>query len=256
MSTPILSVDIGNTNTHTGLIDRDALACRGSDVFPTTDLSGRLCPSLASLVPKGAQTQTLPVIICSVVKVDPAAIADALVASDFRAPVWFEYSGTFPISVAYNDPRTLGVDRLADCLYSCAAYPEQSRIIIDAGTTITVDYLANGREFSGGAILPGIATQFKSLHEHTSALPPVNLDESATEFPGRSTKSAMTTGVIYGSAGALSFLVARYKEQFGSDAMVLATGGAWKQVGGLVTFKFEYVKDLTLIGTGLFGTAV
>jgi type III pantothenate kinase len=251
MSTPILSVDIGNTNTHTGLIDRDALACLGSDVFPTTDLARRLGPSLASLVTKVPLKQTPPVVICSVVKVDRAAIADALVASDFRAPAWFEYSRTFPISVAYNDPRTLGVDRLADCLYCRAAYPGQSRIIIDAGTTTTVDYLANGREFSGGAILPGIATQFKSLHEHTSALPQVNLDESATEFPGRSTKSAMTAGVMYGTAGALSFLVDRYRQQFGG-VQVLATGGAWKQVEGLVTFEFEYVKEMTLIGTGLF----
>jgi pantothenate kinase type III len=62
----------------------------------------------------------------------------------------------------------------------------------------------------------------------------------------------MTTGVTFGTAGALSFLVERYKQQFGSDAIVVATGGAWKQVEKLVTFEFEYVKEMTVIGTGLY----
>jgi type III pantothenate kinase len=155
------------------------------------------------------------------------------------------------VSVAYTNPCTLGVDRLANCLYSQAAHPGQNRIIIDAGTATKVDFFASGNEFAGGAILPGIATQLKSLHDYTSALPLLEPSTSAIEFPGTTTESAMTTGVLYGTAGALSFLVDRYRQKYGT-VPVLATGGAWKQVESLVTFEFEYVKDMTLVGTGLF----
>jgi type III pantothenate kinase len=253
MNTYVLSVDVGNTNTHAGLVDLDSLSCIASSTLPTDHLAVHLPPVLALLAGKAAASRTPPVVICTVVNVDRAAVSASLAAAGFAQPSWFEYSDRFPVSVAYDNAGSLGTDRLADCLYGFTAHPGKSQIIIDAGTAITVDFLKHGTSFAGGTILPGIATQLKSLHEHTSALPVVELDETATEFPGTSTRAAMATGVIYGSAGALSFLVARYKEQFGSDAMVLATGGAWKQVEGLVTFEFEYVKDLTLIGTGLFG---
>jgi type III pantothenate kinase len=251
MPARVLSVDIGNTNVHIGLVDCDNVACRGSDVFPTSLLKRRLCASLASLVPRGIAAEALPIVICSVVNIDRAEVSGALTTFGMALPRWFEYSPVFPMSVAYDDPYTLGVDRLADCLYSQAACPGQSRIIIDAGTATKVDYFANGNEFTGGVILSGIATQLKSLHDHTSALPLVKPSESAIEFPGTSTESAMTAGATYGTAGALSFLVDRYRQKYG-DVPVLATGGAWKQVESLVTFEFEYVKDMTLLGTGLF----
>ncbi len=248
----VLAIDVGNTNAHAGLVDCDRLACLRADVFPAKDISRRLPLSLQSLVGAEERAQTLPVVICTVVKLDKDSISRSLTSTGFLSPLWFEYSKRLPISVTYENSDALGPDRLADCLYGFTAFPGKNQIIIDLGTAITVDFLKYGREFSGGAILPGLVTQLKSLHDNTSALPPVELDGSATEFPGLSTRSSMTAGVTYGTAGALSFLVARYKEQFGNDSMVLATGGAWKQVEELVTFEFVYAKEMTVIGTGLY----
>ncbi|HMD69075.1 MAG TPA: type III pantothenate kinase [Chitinivibrionales bacterium] len=248
----VLAIDIGNTNTHAGVIDCDALSCLRSDVFPTKDAVRRLGGSLKKLVSPAGFAKAPPAVVCSVVKIDRGSVAAAIAEAGCGPPVWFEYTPRFPIKVSYDNAALLGPDRLADCLYCCAAHPGKSQIIIDAGTAITVDFLRNGSEFSGGTIMPGISTQLSSLHEHAAALPSVELDESATEFPGRSTKSAMTTGVVYGTAGALSFVVARYREQFGKDAMVMATGGAWRHVEKLVTFEYEFVKEMTMIGTGLF----
>jgi type III pantothenate kinase len=250
-NTLILAIDIGNTNTRAGLIDCDALSCLSSDSIPTQDTVHRLSQSLKKVAISN-DPKAIPVMICSVAEIDRNVIADSLAGAGFGPPVWFEHSPRFPIRVSYDNAASLGPDRLADCLYCRAAHPGKSQIIIDAGTAITVDFLKNGSEFSGGTILPGISTQLSSLHEHAAALPSVELDESATEFPGRSTKSAMTTGVVYGTAGAMSFLVVRYKEQFGKDALVLATGGAWRHVEKLVTFEYEYVKEMTLVGTALF----
>jgi type III pantothenate kinase len=248
----VLAIDIGNTNTHTGLVNCESRTCLCSDVLPTKDITQSLAKSLAQLLETSRQPKILPVVICSVVKIKKDEISKLLGSAGFQPPVWLEYGKGFPITVTYENAATLGADRLADCLYGFAAHPGKNQIIIDAGTAITVDFLKNGREFTGGTILPGLTTQLKSLHNNTSALPSVELDETATEFPGKSTQSSMTTGVTFGTAGALSFLVERYKQQFGSDAAVLVTGGAWKQIEKLVTFEFEYVKEMTVIGTGLY----
>ena len=251
-NTLVLAIDIGNTNTHAGVIDCGKLSCLRSDVFPTKDAVRRLGGSLKDLASAVGGAMSLPVVVCSVVTIGRSAVAGAIAEAGCNPPVWFEHTPRFPIKVSYDNAASLGPDRLADCLYCSTAHPGRSQVIIDAGTAVTVDFLKNGNKFSGGTIMPGISTQLSSLHEHAAALPAVELDESATEFPGRSTKSAMTTGVVYGTAGALSFVVARYKEQFGKDAMVMATGGAWRHVEKLVGFEFEYVKEMTMIGTALF----
>jgi type III pantothenate kinase len=248
----VLAIDIGNTNTHTGLVNCDSRTCLYSNAFASKDISGQLTKSLEQLLKTSGESKSLPVMICSVVKIKKDDILKALTSAGFQPPVWLEYSKGFPVAVTYENAATLGADRLADCLYGFAAYPGKNQIIIDAGTAITVDFLKFGKEFTGGTILPGLMTQLKSLHDNTSALPSVELDETATEFPGKSTQSSMTTGVTFGTAGALSFLVERYRQQFGSDAIVLASGGAWKQVEKLVTFEFEYVKEMTVVGTGLY----
>jgi type III pantothenate kinase len=248
----VIAIDIGNTNTHAGLINCDSHTCMCSDVLATKNIYALLVSSLESLHKKKKQPKSLPVVICCVVKIKKDEISKLLASAGFQPPVWLEYGKGFPVSVTYGTAATLGADRLADCLYGFAAHPGKNQIMIDAGTAITVDFLKNGDEFIGGTILPGLTTQLKSLHDNTSALPAIDLDETATEFPGKSTQSSMTAGVTYGTAGALSFLVERYKQQFGSDAIVLATGGAWKQVEKLVTFEFEYIKEMTVIGAGLY----
>jgi|WetSurMetagenome_2_1015567.scaffolds.fasta_scaffold02058_5 type III pantothenate kinase len=249
-ATLVLALDIGNTNTRAGLIDCDGLSCLGRESLPTKDTPDGLGHMLENAA--GPAGRKPPVVICSVAKIDRAAIDASVRAAGFAPPLWLEHTPRFPVKISYDNAASLGHDRLADCLYAYAAHPGKSRILIDAGTAITVDFLENGLVFAGGTILPGVTTQLKSLHEYTAALPPVELDESATEFPGTSTTSAMIAGVTFGTAGALSFLVARYKERFGKDALVLATGGAWRLVEKLVEFEYEYVTDMTLIGTGLY----
>jgi type III pantothenate kinase len=250
----VLSIDIGNTNTHTGLIDRSSLSCRASDTFPTAELQKRLIPSLLSVAQteKKSDPKNLPVVLCSVVGEAQDAVSSLMPGWLFGPAQWLEWSRHLPLSVAYQNTVLLGPDRLANCLYGNAAYPGKSQIIIDAGTAITVDFLKNGSAFVGGAILPGITTQLKSLHNHTNALPLLSADTADLEFPGTSTEACMISGVRFGTAGGLSLLVSRYRELFGKDSIVLATGGSWKQVEKLVTFEFRHVPELTLIGTALY----
>ena len=50
-------------------------------------------------------------------------------------------------------------------------HPNQNRLIIDAGTCITYDFVNSEDQYLGGATSPGIKIRYKSLNNYTSKLP-------------------------------------------------------------------------------------
>ncbi len=131
-----------------------------------------------------------------------------------------------PIGMDYTTPQTLGVDRLAAAVAAATAHPAYRTLIIDVGSAVTFDHVANGR-FGGGNISPGLDMRFSALHDHTSRLPRLSLhrDDSLPPLVGKDTAGAITAGV-FGSwvadiAGALARAIeARY------DAVIITGGDA------------------------------
>ena len=72
-----------------------------------------------------------------------------------------------PIDLAVDDEQAIGVDRVCA---AAAAYDElgSACTIIDFGTAVTVDLVDEEGTLLGGAILPGLRAQFRSLHEYTA----------------------------------------------------------------------------------------
>ena len=56
-------------------------------------------------------------------------------------------------------------------------FPNQNRLVIDAGTCITYDYINAKDEYLGGAISPGLSIRYKSLNNYTSKLPLLSLND-------------------------------------------------------------------------------
>ena len=163
------------------------------------------------------------------------------------------YHAALPVSFRYTNPSGLGADRIADLLYGNSAYPGLNLIIIDAGTAITINVMKK-QEFMGGAILPGVETQLKSLYTSTDALPMVNIRDSAPiPVLGNGTTTCINAGVVHGIAGSLNHLVHCYKRIIsGENITILATGGSWPILSNLVAFDSITIPDLTLVGAGLF----
>jgi type III pantothenate kinase len=168
---------------------------------------------------------TTEVIAGTVVSSLRAAVEEALGRFAGARLTWFRYHPGLPVSIEYEDPQALGVDRIADCLYAHAVYPGKDCIIIDAGTTITVDFLQGGAVFLG---------------------------ELAGEVPGTSTRECISAGIRFSVAGGINRAVRAYKEKFGGRCMVLATGGTWEFTKDFIDSDCTYNPDITLIGTALF----
>jgi type III pantothenate kinase len=102
-------------------------------------------------------------------------------------------------------------------------FPKQNRLVIDAGTCITYDFIDNNDNYLGGAISPGIRLRYESLHRQTAKLPLL-----AKEYPeniiGNTTHESIHSGVINGVLLEIEGFIQKYQTQ-NPNIMIILTGG-------------------------------
>lgn len=94
-------------------------------------------------------------------------------------------------------PAGMGSDRVAADIGARCQRPDNTLLVIDAGTCITFDVIANDGTMLGGAISPGVSLRLKAMHEHTAALPLLDIHGDHPVL-GYDTPSAMRSGAING----------------------------------------------------------
>ena len=147
----------------------------------------------------------------------------------------------------YVFPKEVGADRIANAYAAKNKYPLPI-IVVDIGTAITFDIVAKNGDFVGGVIMPGLGLQLKALNLNTSKLPQINLEDSVNAI-GNSTKTAILSGIIRGTAMAVEGLVNQCEIELGEKATIVATGGCCEIVSKYMSRKFDYVSStLTLEG--------
>jgi len=151
-----------------------------------------------------------------------------------------------PFKNAYATPKTLGKDRLAAVAGALHLYPGKNCLIFDIGTCMTIDYLTKKKVFMGGNIAPGKDLRLKSMHDYTSALPLVKA-KFDNAILGKSTKSALQNGAIYGICLEIEGMVARMNRKSGPINVIL-TGGDAIKFGELLECKKFVIPNLVLIG--------
>lgn len=129
----------------------------------------------------------------------------------------------FPFQSQYDTPTTLGIDRMVLAAGATLLYPNTNRLVIDAGTCITYDFITHENQYLGGAISPGISLRYKSLNDYTSRLPLLEI-EDAVFFIGNSTKNSIHSGVINGLTYEIEGFISQYYHKY-QDLTVILTGG-------------------------------
>lgn len=151
-----------------------------------------------------------------------------------------------PIGVDYDTPTTLGVDRLAAAVGANYLYPKRNLMVIDAGTCITYDLIDQAGVFQGGAIAPGMRMRFKAMHLLTSRLPLVE-DYDAKLLIGKSTQSAMQSGVVNGMLAEITGMAQAYGEKYPQLEIVMC-GGDLQFFESRVKLPIFAVPELVLVG--------
>lgn len=145
---------------------------------------------------------------------------------------------------SYADPRQLGPDRWA-ALIGAWGLHRAPCVVVNAGTTVTVDALDGGGVFLGGMIVAGVDLMRSALARNTAALRP--RPGRFAYFPSR-TADAIESGAINALAGAVERMV-RFMRQAGERApLTVLSGGAAQLIAPQLNGAVEVVDNLVLEG--------
>jgi type III pantothenate kinase len=152
-----------------------------------------------------------------------------------------------PVKNEYRTPSTLGMDRLAGVVGASQLYPNTNCLVIDAGTTITYDFLHHTGEYRGGGIAPGIDMRFRSLSDYTKRLPLANRQTGLPPLVGDDTIGSIRSGVLNGVISEIEGIIRRYEHKF-STLKVVICGGDASYFESRLKASIFVVPQLVLIG--------
>lgn len=157
------------------------------------------------------------------------------------------------LTSGYDVFHQLGVDRWM-ALQGAMELVNEPFIVIDAGTAMTVDAVADGLHL-GGFIVPGLTSLRQALAKDASALTLVDTssiqeleDKNVDTLLATNTNSAILGGTLYMSAAFINTFVSDLNQQLTSQFNVVLTGGDAQTLLPLIDFKTLVVSDLVLKG--------
>ncbi len=207
-----LILDIGNTRTKLAVF----AGIRLKDLFVTENFSLELLTKVVKKHPGICSA------ILSAVKDYPKE-ADTLLRTAFYF-IKLDSRTPLPVKILYKSPQTLGNDRIAIAAASRALFPGQNVLAIDAGTTITYDFVNKNGEYLGGGISPGIRMRLKSLHTFTGKLPLIKQVFHTVDLVGTDTQSSILSGVLQGTLKEVDGIISTYKTRYTGLKVVLSGG--------------------------------
>jgi type III pantothenate kinase len=236
----VLAIDAGNSRIKWGLaadewIERGAVA---------TANAGELEQALAHLPPPDR------IVAANVAGVAAAqAIASAAQRFGLGAETIVPRAEQCGVRSGYAKPEQLGPDRWA-ALIGARALFDGPCVVVNAGTTMTVDALSAEGVFLGGFIVAGYAVMRASLASNTARLA---LQDGGFSFFPDNTGDAIASGAMNALAGAVDRMV-RYMVDVGEgEPLVMLSGGDADIVAPHLNHRVQVVDNLVLEGLRRIG---
>jgi type III pantothenate kinase len=222
----LLVVDVGNTQTHIGLMD-------GADVVGEWRLATvrhRTSDEIAGLLQGFLSLQGIQ-LRDAVDEVGMASVVPRLTQQ------WVEMcdkhlgveafvvgpGARTGMRIAMKNPAEVGADRIVNAVAAFEKYGGPC-IVADYGTATTFDVISAAGDYLGGAIAPGIEVSLEALTTRAAKLIKVELVEPEHAI-GKSTTEALQSGAVYGFAGEIEGIVHAIWDELGERTPVIATGG-------------------------------
>lgn len=246
----IFTVDIGNTNIKIGFFEENGNLAHSfkmsTDVKRTSDEYVALLLQLMSHAGISEKSVT-GAIVSSVIPQLDYTFTNVIKYVFGVKPLVVGVGIKTGLAIRYDFPRELGSDRIITCVAAEKQYGAPF-ILVDFGTATTFNVVNECKEFVGGAITLGLKSTVDSLAKCTAKLPNVEL-ETPKKVVGQSTGKAIQSGVIYGVAGQVKYIVERIKAETGmKNCKVIATGGLANIVSDVEPI-FDYIdRQLSLCG--------
>lgn len=247
----LLAIDIGNTNVTAGVFDGESLKATwrmGTDVRREGDEYASI--SLNLLAHHGIPVGSLSAGIIGSVVPPLTPVIDRVCQEFFKfKPVILGEGTRTGIRILIENPREVGADRIAHAVAGFRLYGGPL-IVLDFGTATVFDAINAEGDYLGGAIAPGVHLASEALFARASRLPRVEIARPKAAI-GRSTISAMQSGLYYGYVGLIEGMIARFQKELGGNAKVIATGGLAHTITRDTKIVEAVNDDLVLVGLRL-----
>jgi type III pantothenate kinase len=216
----LLAVDVGNTQTIFGLYDGDELGERwriATEAQRTGDELGALLGDFLDVAALDGicLSSTVPRLIPEY---------EHLAERWAKVPLLVIGPGiTTGIAIEYDNPRELGPDRIVNAIAAKERYGAPA-IVVDFGTSTNFDVVSPDGAYVGGVLAPGVEVSMDALFARAARLVKVDYVEPPQAI-GKSTATALQSGLIYGFAGQCDGIVDAIRGELGADATAIGTGG-------------------------------
>ncbi|MFH6960144.1 type III pantothenate kinase [Flavobacterium aquidurense] len=208
----ILTVDVGNTRIKAAVFEGSTVL--GNFVFEKSELEKKI----EKILKKFPNCSDL--VVASVGNVEK----QSFLAFENELNIHFlTHEDVYPFVNKYATPKTLGIDRMVLASGATLQFPKQNRLVIDAGTCITYDFIDENDNYLGGAISPGLRLRYEALHNYTAKLPLLAF-EVPELYIGNSTAQAIHSGVVNGFVYEIDGFIDEYRANF-SNFIIILTGG-------------------------------
>jgi len=216
----LLAVDVGNTQTVLGLYDGERLA----EHWRLATEAHRTGDELGALFGRFLDLESLTGICLSSTVPRLVREYEEFAERWAEAPLLVVRPGMRSgITMRYDDPREVGPDRIVNSIAARERYGAPC-IVVDFGTSTNFDVVSAAGEYVGGVLAPGIEISMDALFARAARLVKVDFSEPPTVI-GKTTATALQSGLVYGFAGQVDGIVDRIRGELGDDARVVATGG-------------------------------
>jgi type III pantothenate kinase len=240
----LLAVDVGNTQTVFGLFDGERL----TEQFRVGTDPGHTGDELAVMLRAFVDLETLDGIVLS--SVVPELQREYELFADRWAGAELVVLGpgvSTGMPVLNVDPREVGPDRIANAVAARERYGAPS-IVVDFGTSTNFDVVNAAGEYAGGVLAPGVEISMDALFARAARLTRVPFVAPERTI-GRTTTSALQSGLVYGFAGQVDGIVDRIRVELEAPAApAIATGGLAELIAPHARTISEVDPELTLVG--------
>ena len=235
----MLAIDAGNTRIKWGVHDGHSWTASGA--LDTAD-ANTFYDALPEALPADAA------IASNVAGPDvQAAIESACRHAELEVSFVRPERERLGVTNGYRDAAQLGSDRWV-ALIAAHHARRGHKLVVNAGTALTVDALADDGRFLGGLIVAGPALMRRSLDRGTAALREAH--GVVRELPDN-TPDAIWSGAVLAGAGAVDRLATAMKAHGASPGLIILSGGAAAEIAPSLTLPFELHENLVLDGLQL-----
>lgn len=244
----LLTIDVGNTNITLGLYDGETRRAAWRLATEHERMPDEYGLQLLGLLAHAGigPPQLTGAVMASVVPPLTSTFRQACTAYLGVDPLVVDAGVKTGVRIRYEDPKAVGADRVADAAAARQLYGTPA-CVVDFGTATTFDAISAEGDYLGGAIAPGVGIAAEALFQRTAKLPRVDLARPPAAI-GRNTVHAIQSGMLFGYAGLVEGMVARFRQELGPGTKVIGTGGLAELIAPETTVIEVVAPWLTLDG--------